>query len=233
MTVSLRRKIGAKLRQARWSPEQISGWLAEQDIALSHTRIYQLFRRDKRNSGDVWRRLRRRRKRDNWCAGNTASSGWILARTNIPERADIVVRRNRVGDREGETLISAGCKGALLKLLERKTKRMKIALLSRASAGFLRKAAARRRTPISKVVDTMTFEKGEEFAAHQDIATALDAKVFFATAYYARERGRNEITTDLISDCFPKTSDFTTVTAAGTARLEWLLNHDPRKSLDS
>lgn len=134
MTVSLRRKIGAKLRQARWSPEQISGWLAEQDIALSHTRIYQLFRRDKRNSGDVWRRLR---KRDNWCAGNTASSGWILARTNIPERADIVVRRNRVGDREGETLISAGRKGAPPKLLERKTKRTKIALLSRASAAFL------------------------------------------------------------------------------------------------
>jgi IS30 family transposase len=26
----------------RWSPEQISGWLSEQGIKLSHERIYQM-----------------------------------------------------------------------------------------------------------------------------------------------------------------------------------------------
>ena len=36
----LRHKIEAKLRQMRWSPEQISGWLCEQGIKLSHERIY-------------------------------------------------------------------------------------------------------------------------------------------------------------------------------------------------
>jgi hypothetical protein len=30
------------LRQVRWSPEQISGWLSEQGIKLSHERIYQM-----------------------------------------------------------------------------------------------------------------------------------------------------------------------------------------------
>ena len=38
----MRRKIEAKLRQMRWSPEQISGWLTEQSIKLSHERIYQM-----------------------------------------------------------------------------------------------------------------------------------------------------------------------------------------------
>ena len=32
----MRSKIEAKLRQMRWSPEQISGWLSEQGIKLSH-----------------------------------------------------------------------------------------------------------------------------------------------------------------------------------------------------
>jgi IS30 family transposase len=42
LTAPLRRKIEAKLRQMRWSPEQISGWLCEQGIKLSHERVYQM-----------------------------------------------------------------------------------------------------------------------------------------------------------------------------------------------
>src|SRR5580704_6303581 len=44
LTVPTRSKIEAKLRQMRWSPEQISGWLSEQGIKLSHERIYQMKR---------------------------------------------------------------------------------------------------------------------------------------------------------------------------------------------
>ena len=39
LTAPIRREIEAKLRQMRWSPEQISGWLSEQGIKLSHQRI--------------------------------------------------------------------------------------------------------------------------------------------------------------------------------------------------
>ena len=42
LTAPIRRKIEAKLRQMRWSPEQISGWLTEQGVKLSHERIYQM-----------------------------------------------------------------------------------------------------------------------------------------------------------------------------------------------
>ena len=60
LTAPLRRKIEAKLRQMRWSPEQISGWRFEQGIKLSHERIYQMIWQDKRDGGDLWRSLRRR-----------------------------------------------------------------------------------------------------------------------------------------------------------------------------
>ena len=60
LTAPLRRKIEAKLRQMRWSPEQISGSLFEQGIKLSHERIYQMIWQDKRDGGDLWRSLRRR-----------------------------------------------------------------------------------------------------------------------------------------------------------------------------
>ena len=60
LTASLRRKIEAKLCQMRWSPEQISGWLYERRLGLSHERIYQMIWQDKPNGGDLWRSLRRR-----------------------------------------------------------------------------------------------------------------------------------------------------------------------------
>ena len=46
-------------------------------------------------------------------------------------------------------------------------------------------------------VHTITFDNGKEFAAHQDIAHALKAKIFFATPYHAWERGLNENTNGL------------------------------------
>jgi IS30 family transposase len=42
----VRRKIEAKLRQMRWSPKQVSGWLRDQGIKLSHERIYQMIWQD-------------------------------------------------------------------------------------------------------------------------------------------------------------------------------------------
>ena len=72
---------------------------------------------------------------------------------------------------------------------------------------------------------------GKEFAAHQDIAHALKAKIFFATPYHAWERGLNENTNGLIRDFFPKGTDFSTIANAEVAKVERLLNARPRKSL--
>ena len=77
LTVPTRSKIEAKLRQMRWSPEQISGWLSEQGIKLSHERIYQMIWDDKRDGGNLWRSLRRRGKRYTRRAGKNAGRGLI------------------------------------------------------------------------------------------------------------------------------------------------------------
>ena len=110
LTVPTRSKIEAKLRQMRWSPEQISGWLSEQGIKLSHERIYQMIWDDKRDGGNLWRSLRRRGKRYNKRAGKNAGRGLIPNRIDISERPAIVARKTRLGDWEGDTVVSAGHK---------------------------------------------------------------------------------------------------------------------------
>ena len=82
-------------------------------------------------------------------------------------------------------------------------------------------------SPLTRI----TFDNGKEFAAHQDIAYALKAKIFFATPYHAWERGLNENTNGLIRDFFPKGTDFSTIPSAEVAKVERLLNARPRKSL--
>jgi IS30 family transposase len=231
LTGRLRYRVETKLRSQRWSPEQISGWLGEQNISLSHERIYQMIWLDKGEGGDLWQSLRRRGKRYNKRAGKIAGRGLIPNRIDISERPAIVARKTRVGDWEGDTVVSAGHKGGILTLVERKTKLTKIAKLPRATSVATSKAAVRRLRPIDNFVHTITFDNGKEFAAHQDIAAALDTKIFFATPYHAWERGLNENTNGLIRDFFPKGTDFSTITPAEIAKVERLLNSRPRKCL--
>ena len=86
----------------------------------------------------------------------------------------------------------------------------------------------RRHQPIGRLRDTITFDNGKEFAAHQDIAHALKTKIFFATPYHAWERGLNENTNGLIRDFFPKGTDFSTISSAEVAKVERLLNARPQ-----
>lgn len=231
LTASVRRKVEAKLRQMRWSPEQISGWLRDQGIKLSHERIYQMIWQDKRDGGNLWCSLRRRGKRYNKRAGKNAGRGLIPNRIDISDRPAIVARKARLGDWEGDTVASAGHKGGLLTLVERKSLLTKISKLRRSTARATQRATVRRLKPIDNFVHTITFDNGKEFAAHQDIAQALTAKIFFATPYHAWERGLNENTNGLIRDFFPKGTDFSTISNAEVAKVERLLNARPRKSL--
>ena len=231
LTAPVRRKIEVMLRQMRWSPEQISGWLRDQGINLSHERIYQMIWQDKRGGGNLWRSLRRRGKRYNKRAGKNAGRGLIPNRIDISKRPAIVARKTRLGDWEGDTVVSAGHKGGLLTLVERKSRLTKISKLRRSTARATKTATVRRLKPIGDFVHTITFDNGKEFAAHQDIAHALETKIFFATPYHAWERGLNENTNGLIRDFFPKGTDFSMITNAEVAKVERLLNARPRKSL--
>src|SRR5271157_1628362 len=163
LTAPIRREIEAKLRQMRWSPEQISGWLSEQGIQLSHERIYWTIWDDKRDGGNLWRCLRPRGKRYNKRAGKNAGRGLIPNRIDVSERPAIVARKTRLGDWEGDTVVGAGHKGGLLTLVERKTQLSKIIKLPRATARATQKAAVRRLKPIGNFVHTITFDNGKEF----------------------------------------------------------------------
>jgi IS30 family transposase len=232
LTGRVRRTIARKLRAERWSPEQISFWLqAKRGVSLSHEWIYQMIWDNKRTGGDLWQYLRRRGKRYNRRGAQTAGRGVIPHRTDIAERPAIVAAKSRLGDWEGDTIVGAHHKGALLTHVERKSLFTTISKLPRPTAQATHRATVHRLTPLRAHVHTITYDNGKEFAGHRHTAHLLQAQVFFATPYHAWERGVNENTNGLIRDFFPKGTDFTTIHPATVAKVERLLNRRPRKSL--
>jgi IS30 family transposase len=80
-------------------------------------------------------------------------------------------------------------------------------------------------------VHTITSDNGREFAAHEEIASGLEAKFYFAHPYSSWERGLNENTNGLVRQYFPKKSDFSKITDRQIEKAVERLNNRPRKTL--
>ena len=215
-----------------WSPEQISGRLEIDGIVnISHETIYQHIWKDKRSGGTLYKHLRHNGKKYNKRSSGKAGRGCIPNRTDITERPKIVEEKSRIGDWEGDTVISAFSKTAILTVVDRHSKFTRIKKIGRKTAKNVRIAMKEIMTSLPYPVLTVTFDNGMEFAAHQNITEDLNAYCYFATPYHSWERGLNEHTNGLIRQYLPKSVDFKDLTDDEVKAIEDKLNHRPRKVL--
>lgn len=214
-----------------WSPEQISGWLArEEGIVISHEWIYQYVYQDKRHGGELYKHLRcqkQRRKR----YGSNDRRGQIKDRVSIEERPEVVDNRTRIGDWEADTVIGRPGGAVLVTLAERKTRCSLLVLAPDKSAKSVSEALIGALQPHAADVHTITYDNGKEFAHHVEIASALDAKGYFAHPYHSWERGLNENMNGLIRQYLPKGKSFDDLTHKDVQRIMDKLNNRPRKCL--
>lgn len=223
--------VEEKLLQ-EWSPEQVSGWLKRQSgPSISHEWIYQHILADKRTGGDLYKHLRcqkKRRKR----YGSPEQRGKLPNRVSIEERPEVVNQRERLGDWEIDTLIGKNQQGALVSIVERKSRYTVLRPVERRQADLVKQATLSGLQPLADRVHTITSDNGKEFAEHVDIAEALQADFYFAHPYASWERGSNENTNGLIRQYFPKGSDFSSLTETLSVSVSDKLNQRPRKCLD-
>lgn len=95
-------------------------------------------------------------------------------------------------------------------------------------ADLLAEAAIRELVPLKAKVSTITLDNGLEFAAHEAIADAVGADIYFAHPYASWERGINENTNGLIRQYFPKGTDFDEVSNEEIMFVMNRLNDRPR-----
>lgn len=214
-----------------WSPEQISGRMKLEGNAISHETIYQYVWKDKRAGGKLYTHLRHHGKRYNKRSSGKAGRGCIPDRIDITARPAIVADKARIGDWEGDTVISAISRAAILTMVDRHSKFARIKKLPRKTAENVRLAMNDRMKSLPHPVLTVTYDNGMEFAAHKKISDDLNTTCYFATPYHSWERGLNEHTNGLIRQYLPKLFDFKDVTDDEIQAIEDKLNHRPRKVL--
>ena len=195
--------VDEKLRQD-WSPEQVSGWLEKrQAIRISHEWIYQHILADQRAEGDLYTHLRCQKK-GHKRYGKHDYRGKIPNRVSIEQRPTIVEQRARLGDWEIDTLIGKGHHGALVSLVERKSRFTLLQTVEQCQAELVSQATISLLKPFTEKVLTITGDNGKEFTNHIQIAKALEAVFYFAHPYSAWERGTNENTNGLVRQCFQR-----------------------------
>jgi len=223
--------IETQLRE-QWSPEQVSGWLAKtHSINISHERIYLHVWADKQAGGNLYTHLRRQGKKYVKRGSSKRSRGQIKDRVSIEERPDIVDERSRIGDWEIDTVIGKGHSGAIVTIVERKTKFTVAAQVNSKHANAVTLATIKLLKPYKSAVLTITADNGKEFANHKEITKALGAPVYFCHPYRSCERGLNENTNGLLRQYWPKCTDFKKVKQRDVVKIVTKLNQRPRKIL--
>ena len=180
-------------------------------MRISHEWIDPYLYADKRSGGNLYRCLRcqkPRRKR----YGAYDRRGVIPRRVSIDERPAIVDARRRVGDWEGDTVIGPAHRGALVTLVERKSRDTVIRAVHRKTATAVRNAVTHGLFPHQDRVHPITDDNGREFADHEGMARDLETQIYFAHPDASWERGLNENTNGLIRQYVPKHRALTTVT---------------------
>jgi len=232
----LRRYVIDKITEG-YSPEQVSGrlWLdypGEPRMRISHESIYRTLYADDSLGKILVPCLRRRRARRVKRGERKSVRPFIPNRIGIEHRPPEVQALEQYGHWEGDLILGAGQKGAVLTLVERKSMLLLTAGLSGKNAANVAQAAieAIRHLP-PEWRRTITFDNGSEFARHQDIVKATGAQIYFADPYASYQRGKNENTNGLLRQYLPKSQPLHNLCLQELWSITNQINQRPRKNL--
>lgn len=226
----LERYVRQRLAKDQWSPEQIAGDLQRNHaIVIYPQTIYDYFHRcpDKkqlvrhlRHGGNPYRHKR---------GTNARIKARQAALPSIHNRPEVVDKRTRLGDLEGDTIVGLDTRDRIVTHVDRACGECNLDLVLQYNAVKLTDRTSYSITQNAAPTHTITYDRGNEFADYERLAKRTGADIYFADAYHSWERGSNENLNGLVRQYFPKRSDFNTITPRQVAVVERKLNNRPRK----
>jgi len=210
----------------KWSPEQIAN-----QVGISHETIYRHVYADKATGGSLWKELRCQKKRRKRYASGQDRRGQIIGRRPISERPAYIEERSQVGHWEGDTVIGANHKQAIVTLVERKSGYAVLSKVTNKTSDLVGNAIINELQSFTPLVKTMTFDNGKEFAEHQRMDKELQSTTYFADPFASWQRGSNENFNGLLRQYIPKKRPLSTVTQEEIKMIQQQLNNRPRKRL--
>ena len=214
-----------------WSPEEIVLiWKREHPgEKLSTSTIYRAVKREAIPGIAARTHLRRKGKKK---YGGRKKFNTIKPEHTIHDRPEIVEKRERVGDWEGDTIAGGVGKGYLITLVDRSMRYLVAAKVSTLNAAVVSDAVILALRSSGLPVMTITFDNGSEFACYKKIEEAFQATVYFDDPHSPWQRGCDESYNDRLRFFFPKGSDLRDVSDEVISQAVSLINERPRKCLD-
>jgi IS30 family transposase len=226
-------KVTVRLLRTGWSPEQVIGRIGL-ELKLKpfcFTTVYNNLNKDKelckilprghskyRRRKDGNERIRQRKELDQ--------------RRSIDSRPAHIESRKNLGHWEGDTIIGKERTTRILTHVERKSGYLLAGLLRTVSAETVRKESVKAFGGIPDTKrQTITYDRGSEFADYELLERQTEARVYFAHAYHSWERGTSENTNGLLRRYFPKKTYFSTIETEQLNQVVEEINTRPRKRL--
>lgn len=226
--------------QIGWSPEQISGRLPQEKPGqhISHEAIYQYVYAQIHRDGHGYLRpglkdlrpyLKRRHKRRGQKGMRTVQRVCRLKGPHINDRPVVVEKRIRIGDWEGDMIVSKNNAPGLNSLVDRASGLVLLTRVRDKTAAATTDVITQRLSNLPH--HTLTLDNGSENQFWQEIEQAIGIRCFYANPYHFWERGTNENTNGLVRWYFPKGTDFRIIPEDTIRKIEHALNTRPRKRL--
>ena len=164
-----------------WSPEQIS---AVGDIIgrpVSHEWVYQHVTSDKTQGGELYWLLRQGKRRYRKGYGKKRSP--VPDTVSIEQRPAVVDASTRLGGWEADLVLGKQGTGAIVTLVERKSRIYLTKKVFSKDAAEVAAAIISMLSGYKDVCYTTTFDNGREFTPHKEIAAALETETYFTHPY--------------------------------------------------
>jgi transposase, IS30 family len=227
----LRSRIVACLQKG-WDPSMIAGRLAGEGFSLivcAETIYEWIYTSAYAIAEKLYQYLRQGKKRRTKHKGRSSQKSKIPNRVSIHDRPDVVDKKSRLGDWEGDSVVYTH-KHAINTVNERVSSLVAFTKLPAKTALLTAEAVIKRLGQY--VAHTITFDNGSEFTQHGLITTALGVSVYFADPYSSWQRGANENSNRQLRAYLPKRSDIRNLTQKELDNIAWELNNKPRRRLN-
>ncbi len=216
-----------------WSPEQISNRTIDNIDVPSFATIYRWIHKGLIVK-DGMKKLRRKGK---FKRPQETRGRFNIGKT-IRKRPKVVHSRKTYGHWEADTVESGRFNH------QRKSKYVFVTLAERKSRLYIAKLVPNKSSEVvteaiiemlsrfpDELVQTITCDRGKEFAGYKDVEEKLNCEVYFADPYCAWQKGTNENSNGLLREFYPKGMDLSLTNNIELKENLSLINNRPRKCI--
>lgn len=227
--------VSDQFHNHQWSPQQISERAKHEnsDIKISTSTIYRGIysgQLDRPEDKCLCHRKLRHRGKTRHTRNHQEKRGKIQISNELCDRPIEAANRSRLGDWEADTVIGVKGKACLVTLVDMRSRFLLCCKAEKKDSASVTAAmiALLKEQPLQ----TITPDRGKEFANHKEISANLSGvKFYFPLPHQPWRRGTNENTNGLLREYFPKSKDITCITDDYIQAKVDELNHRPRKCL--